>query len=324
MRILIHAIAVLLLLSICSQRMAATNIASTNAPPWQTADPNFNPSVVRPAYVSRHPRVLFDEAHNSPDTSSGRYKPFVDLIKSDGYRLFSGKSSFTRNGLAGFDVLVIVNAAGAGSKRDSSPFTERECDVVRDWVMEGGALLLVSDHLPYSAAMSELCKRFGVELTKGFTIETLHYNKDSNDQTELVFTREEKLVQDHAITRGRNATEQINKIITFSGTSLKGPREGVAFLKLADTAKDVIPPPPDPKPRLPEEALPEHTQVSAAGRAQALALPVGKGRVVVLADAAMLTAQVAPGGLRFGINVTGFDNRQLALNIMHWLSGLLK
>jgi hypothetical protein len=44
---------------------------------------------------------------------------------------------------------------------------------------------------------------------------------------------------------------------------------------------------------------------------------------VVLGEAAMLTAQVAPKGFRFGMNVSGTDNRQLALNIMHWLSGLI-
>jgi len=33
----------------------------------------------------------------------------------------------------------------------------------------------------------------------------------------------------------------------------------------------------------------------------------------------MLTAQVARGA-KFGMNSPGNDNRQLALNIMHWLS----
>lgn len=51
----------------------------------------------------------------------------------------------------------------------------------------------------------------------------------------------------------------------------------------------------------------------------------GKGRVVVLGEAAMLTAQVfRPPGLmiRLGMEYPGSDNRQLALNIMHGLSGL--
>ena len=39
----------------------------------------------------------------------------------------------------------------------------------------------------------------------------------------------------------------------------------------------------------------------------------------------MLSAQVfraAGRELRLGMDRAGFDNRQLALNIMHWLSGL--
>jgi len=59
---------------------------------------------------------------------------------------------------------------------------------------------------------------------------------------------------------------------------------------------------------------------SAAGRAQALAMPFGNGRVVVFGEAAMLTAQ----NINFGMNYPGTDDRQLTLNVMHWLTGLLK
>jgi hypothetical protein len=41
----------------------------------------------------------------------------------------------------------------------------------------------------------------------------------------------------------------------------------------------------------------------------------------------MLSAQIAGSGeekYRLGMNRSCIDNRQLALNIMHWLSGLLK
>jgi len=37
----------------------------------------------------------------------------------------------------------------------------------------------------------------------------------------------------------------------------------------------------------------------------------------------MLRAQRPRRGLPVGMNVPGYDNRQLALNIMHWLSRLL-
>ena len=65
-------------------------------------------------------------------------------------------------------------------------------------------------------------------------------------------------------------------------------------------------------------------QVSAAGRTQGIALPFEKGRVVVLAEAGMLSAQLAgPNKARFGMNRPGTDNRQLALNIMHRLSRMI-
>jgi hypothetical protein len=46
---------------------------------------------------------------------------------------------------------------------------------------------------------------------------------------------------------------------------------------------------------------------------------------VFLGEAAMLSAQLAgPNQMKFGMNRPGIDNRQLALNIVHWLSGVLK
>lgn len=60
---------------------------------------------------------------------------------------------------------------------------------------------------------------------------------------------------------------------------------------------------------------------SAAGRAQAVAFELGSGRVVVLAEAAMMSAQLSRyDGSPVGMNVEGYDNRQFALNVMHWLS----
>jgi hypothetical protein len=47
--------------------------------------------------------------------------------------------------------------------------------------------------------------------------------------------------------------------------------------------------------------------------------------VFVQGEAAMLSAQVAGSENRkVGMNVPGNDNKQYALNLMHWLSGILK
>ena len=54
-------------------------------------------------------------------------------------------------------------------------------------------------------------------------------------------------------------------------------------------------------------------------------MKAGKGRVVVLGEAAMLSVQLAgPNKMQFGMNRPGIDNRQFALNVVHWLSGILK
>lgn len=282
----------------------------------QVADPNFDAKVAHPAYTKNGPKVLFDEAHNNFHTAGGRYKPFADLITNDGYQVTPNKEKFSAPVLKGFDILVISNALGAAQMNmadaGNPAFTDAECDAVRDWVKAGGALLLIADHAPMGAANQILAVRFGVDMSKRFTIDTENYDKESNNPGFIVYTRESGRLADHPVTRGRNDSERVNKIVAFTGQSLKGPPESFAFMKLADSALDVL------------QGV-NRDPASAAGRAQGLLMSFGKGRVIVLGEAAMLSAQIAgPDKKAFGMNRPGIDNRQLALNIMHWLAGLLK
>jgi len=282
----------------------------------QIADPNFDAKVAHPAYAKNGPKVLFDEAHNNFHTAGGRYKPFADLITNDGYQVMPNKQKFSAETLKGYDILLISNALGAPRMNmpdaGNPAFAEAECDAVRDWVRAGGSLLLIADHAPMGAANQILAQRFSVDMSKMFTIDSQNYDKESNNPGFIIYTRASGRLADHAITRGRNDSERINKIITFTGQSLKGPADSEAFLKLADSAEDAMPGV-NPNP------------ASAAGRAQGLTMSFGKGRVVVLGEAAMLSAQLGgPNQMPFGMNRPGIDNRQLALNIVHWLSGLLK
>lgn len=286
----------------------------------RVADPDFDSKVAHPAYSSNGPRVLFDEAHHNVHTATGLYKPFADLITSDGYRVAPNTRKFTRASLDAFDILVISNALGgpaafaAGASNPTfSPeashpaFTEDECDVVRDWVAAGHALLLIVDHAPMGAANEGLGRRFGIDMSNGHTRDTANTPKADNMPGLILYTRERGLL-DHPVTSGRNVEERVHSVLTFTGQSLKGPAGSIAFMQLADTAVDHLAPP-------------RNGQVSASGRAQGIALPFREGRAVVLAEAGMLSAQLAgPNKARFGMNRTGIDNRQLAINIMHWLS----
>lgn len=281
----------------------------------QMADPNFDALVEKPAYKSRGPKVLFDEAHNNFHTAGGRYKPFADLLSNDGYQIVSNKEKFSASTLKGYPILVISNALGApqmGSPEASNPaFTDAESDAVLAWVRAGGSLLLIADHAPMGAANQILATRFQVDMSKMFTIDPQNADPESQSPSFIVYTRASGHLADHAITRGRKESERVNKVIAFTGQSLKGPADSFAFMKLADTAKDAMPGNANP--------------VSAAGRAQGLAMKVGKGKVIVMGEAGMLSAQIVmPQGTKFGMNRAGIDNRQLALNMLHWLSGILK
>ena len=303
------------LLFLVSLIIAGPGLLDSISRAQQVADPNFDAKVAHPAYAKNGPRVLFDEAHNNFHTATGRYKPFADLIANDGYQITPNKEKFSAATLKGFEILVISNALGAermNMPEASNPaFTTSECDAVRDWVIGGGNLLLIADHAPMGSANQILADRFGVNMSKMFTIDAQNFDKESNNPGFIVYTRESGRLADHPITRGRNDAERVNKIIAFTGQSLKGPPDSIAFMKLADSAVDAMP-------------GVNKDPVSAAGRAQGIAMSLGKGRVVVLGEAAMLSAQLAgPNKMPFGMNRPGLDNKQIALNIVHWLSGLL-
>lgn len=281
----------------------------------QAADPNFPTKVADPAYRQNGPKVLIDAAHHNFHTADGGYKPFADLMASDGYVIQSNTALFTPAVLKGQQILVIANARGAGNDapmpaRTKPAFTEQECEVVRDWVRSGGSLLLVADHFPIGDATQILASQFGVAMSKGVTQDPAHTAPNMGSPSILVYSREDKLLADHAITNGRNEKESVKRVVTFTGQSLVGPPESFAILKLADTAVDI--------------SRPSGQKTSAAGHCQGLALAYGKGRVVVLGEASMLSAQVAgPRRRPMGMNAPGIDNRQFALNLMHWLSRLL-
>ena len=280
----------------------------------QAPDLEFNTSVENPAYKREGPRVMFDEAHHNFHTADGRYKPFFDLLMNDGYRVIRNRQPFSKSTLGSYKVLVIANALGAEEDddegADKSAFTDDELQAVQEWVKGGGALLLIADHAPFGGAAAALASRFGVEMSKGYTFDPK--NCVEGLPTQLIFSRENKLLANHPITEGRGDKERLNVLRSFTGQSLKGPEGSAGILLLSDSATD-------------RPAYDAKDSVSAAGRAQAIALKFGKGRVLVQAEAAMLSAQVSGADKRpMGMNVPGNDDRQYVLNVMHWLSGVLR
>jgi len=288
----------------------------------QRADTTFDLSVARPAHGDRHPLMVIDEAHNNFHTATGRYAPFAKLMRNDGLRVQALKASLSAAALEGVTVLVISNPAatgvGAGGLNSPPAFTDAECDAVREWVREGGSLLLISDHAPFGSATEILSMRFGVNFGKGFVHDTAHHAA-GRGPTMLVFENERLGV--HPIMNGRDSLERIRVVISFTGQSMSVPTGATSLLTLSPMAGE------SPT----REDLARLRGVSAAGRSQGIAMAFGSGRVVMLGEAAMMSAQFAAGAahefgapLTMGMNHPGSDDKQFALNVVRWLTGVLK
>ena len=162
----------------------------------QIADVHFNTRVEKPAYSKNYPRVMFDEAHNNFHTATGRYKPFAELLFSDGYQVVVNRKPFAKESLKTFKVLVIANALGAEDMDDDGAdqpaFTEEESDAVRDWVRSGGSLLLIADHAPFGGAAESFAKRFNVTMSKGWVRDPDHSQPENPGA--LIFSTGEQTI----------------------------------------------------------------------------------------------------------------------------------
>ena len=289
--------------------------------PQRPYDPRYDTRVAAPAYRGGGPTVLYDEAHGNLHESTGAYKPFVDLLRNDGYTVEVLREPFTPERLADGAVLVIVCATGANETDDAPAFTDAEIEAVERRVLDGGSLLLISDHWPFGPAAMALAERFGVDMSGGLVQDPEHFEPRLGD-TQIVFTRENGLLREHPVTEGGGPDERVARVLTFTGTSLRAAPPAFAFLELGEAALDYPPTPPSVEKDGGAVIVKMDYGVptSAKGRAQAIALEHGAGRVVVLGESGMLRAYHDQNDNPIGMNFPGYDNRRLGLNVMHWLS----
>ena len=112
----------------------------------QQADPEFRIEVREPAFgLEKRPLVCVDEAHHNAHIAGGRYKPFADLLRKDGYRVNGFSSRFSGDTLTRCALLVIANALSGKDNFQtrafphSSPFTRLELEALVTWIRKGGA-----------------------------------------------------------------------------------------------------------------------------------------------------------------------------------------
>lgn len=303
---------------ILSLTVVVAFLACGNARAQQVADPNFKPPIEKPAYpAGRGPSVVIDGGHSNFHTVDGRYQPFAELLRRDGYRVGGSTAPFTKESLRGVRVLVIANALNKRNEDDwslptPSAFTDEEVAVVSDWVKRGGSLFLIADHMPMPGAAEKLAAAFGVRMNNGFAL------VENSQDGKLTFRRGDGALADHPITKGRTAAERIDSVTTFTGSAFQVDKGAQALLVFRTDVVSLMP-------SVAWQFTPDTPRVAVKGWLQGAALKHGKGRVVVFGEAAMFSAQLA-GAERtpMGMNSPAApQNAQLLLNVLHWLSGLL-
>ncbi len=285
--------------------------AACPATAQQLADPNVDVSVAKPAYAKgAGPLVLIDAAHHNFHTADGRFKPFADLLRNDGFKVEESKAAFTDPALARGKVMVIANALNEANVEKwelptPSAFTPPEITALKKWVENGGALLLAADHMPCAGAAEELGKAFGFGFVNGFAF---HIPPKAGD----FFTKEAGTLKDDAVTKGITAIE------SFTGSAFKVP-QGARPLMVFPAGYQVL------TPRVAWQFSPSTPQVDAQGLAQGAVMNVGKGRIAVFGEAGMFSAQTGGQGAdaaKFGFNAPEApENKQFILNVVHWLAG---
>jgi uncharacterized protein (DUF2249 family) len=283
----------------------------------QVADTSFKPPIPNPAYQSgRGPVVLLDEAHFNFHTADGRYQPFADLLRRDGYVVKSSRLQFSQATLGTGQILVIANALAERNRSDwslptPSAFSDEEVGAVRDWVRGGGSLMLIADHMPFPGAAEKLALALGVRFSNGYAI-------DEKAKGPMLFKLSDGSLKDHQITRGRADAEKVESVATFTGSAFQVEGDAHPLLILGPSVVSFMT-------SVAGQITDKTPRTSVKGWYQGAVMRFGKGRVAVFGEAAMFSAQVAgPNRNPMGMNAPiAARNPQFLLNVMHWLSGKL-
>lgn len=272
----------------------------------QVADTAYNFAITTPRYeVGKGSVITVDAAHNNFHTLDNRYRPFGKVLAGDGYRLTSNVKPVTLEVLRDCRIFVISNpldSSNLGEWRLPNPsaFSQTEIAAINQWVKNGGRLLLIADHMPFAGAAQALAQSFGFEFFNCFAM-------DNRRRSLERFYRENQSLSDNEITRG------MDTVVTFTGSAFKIPKGATPILALKNYTLSM--------PVVAWQFEENTPTLPSDGFYQGAYMEYGKGKIVVMGEAAMFTAQLAgPNRNPVGLNrPEARQNNQLLLNIIHWL-----
>ena len=274
-------------------------------------DPSFDSKVLQPYYKNAQgPKVLIDGGHHNFFIQRSLMNPFIDLIKSDGYNPQIDSLPITKKHLSTYNIVVLNPAYpfDYGTKKelgDLKAYSKEEIDHIYNYVNKGGSLLILTEKSPMINAMEPLLNKFGITASYGTIADTLHQDKQFGKNVIHYSKENGMLTVNHPILKGRNASEEINHIVMITGSAFKG-KDYINILPTSSAAQmgnaGVFTP------------VEQGSSVGLAGK-------VGKGKLVILSDTEIFIAMLfGKDKVKVGMQMSNYDLKQFALNIMHWLS----
>ena len=141
------------------------------------------------------------------------------------------------------------------------------------WVNNGGSLLVFSEHTPFDQAINPLLRKFEIESSIGYTIDTINYDKTELNQGMIIF-EDNNLNNNHPIVNGKY---KVKRLVSFGGSALTGSKyENI--LKLGKSSLNV--------------EYSSDIGFEGKGNSQGIAGMYGSGKVAAFGDSNGFTAMI--------------------------------
>ncbi len=270
--------------------------------------------------VGQRPLVLIDEAHFNYPLVEASDKPFAAFLQENGYRVSSLTVPFEKESLDTGQVLIIAMPLAyrnriQGMTEDwslpnPSAFSDHEIAVIKSWVVDGGSLLVIFDHMPFAGAVAELAGAFGIEVSNG-------HARDSVTGP-IIFSRSDGTLTDHVITNGFSPAESIDSVATFGGAAFRSDADLEPILVFGPSVVSFTP-------DVAHQITDETRSISVNGWFQAAVGTFGHGRAAFFGEAGMFFAVISSLSERDDCGddcwtSVAEQNPQLLLNVLGWLS----
>jgi hypothetical protein len=304
---------------ICFYVFSIFLISSFQLNAQQVVDSSFIYNIKNPVYsINKGPVIFIDEYHNNDMSLNNRMFPLIEVLKKDGYRIKPFKDSLKESALDNIEILVIIGALHKKNINNwklptPSAFSDDEIDILLSWINKGGNLLLVADHMPFPGAVKKLSSRLGVEWNNGFVIDSINWGMST-------FSKRDGTLKNHSLINGRYPDENVNWVATYYGSGFKLKDSTITGLFSFDN--------PDIVSYQTQEAWKMYSDtptIPSDQLFQAAVMKRGKGRVALVGEASLFSAQlVGEDKNPVGINYPNKNqNLQFILNLFHWLSRVI-